>query len=176
MANFVLPSEALSGSFVLPPADHDQYPIAQAATAAAFTAYGLIIGNLGLLLPADAAGMVIEDSAPFCELPNAPVGLRGMVNVNGNILPVFDLGMMLGVKDAESGELKMMMIGRGEDAVAVTVSNLPVRVRLNTSQQLIGKPSLPDAIRPFAKGCYKVERLWIDWDAQGFFSSLRDRV
>ncbi|HRD67621.1 MAG TPA: chemotaxis protein CheW [Candidatus Competibacter sp.] len=171
MTELVLPSEALSGSFVLSPADDDKNQAEQTKFAATIVAYGLIVGNLGLLLPTNTASMVVEGKVPFCELPNTPVWLQGMVNINGNILPVFNLGAMLGITETESSELKMVMIGHGEDALAVTVANLPVRVRLNSTHQLIGKPPLPAALQPFAKGCYKTERLWVDWDVQEFFSS-----
>lgn len=171
MTALVLPSEALSGSFVLSTTDDDQDRAEQAQQTATFVAYGLIVGNIGLLLPTHIASMVVEGKVPFCELPNAPVGLQGMVNINGNILPVFNLGVMLGIAETESSELKMIMIGHGEDAFAITVAHLPVRVRLNAAHQLIGKPPLPAAIQPFAKSCYKTDRLWVDWDLQEFFSS-----
>lgn len=171
MMELVLPSEALSGSFVLSPEDDDQNQVEQTQLATTLVAYGLVVGNLGLLLPANTASMVVEGEVPFCEIPNTPVWLHGMVNINGNILPVFNLGAMLGITETEPSELKMVMIGHGEDALAVTVTNLPVRVRLNSTHQLIGKPPLPAALQPFAKGCYKTERLWVDWNMQEFFSS-----
>lgn len=169
---FLLPSEALSGSFVLPSTDENQYSITPASAANAFTAYGIVIGGIGLLLPVNTVSMIVEGTVPFCELPNAPIGLKGMANINGNILPVFDLAVLLGIKEIDLSESKMVTIGHGDDALAVTVASLPVRVRISATQQLIGNPPLPDTLQPFAKRFYKTDRLWIDWDAHGFFSIL----
>ena len=172
----VLPSEALTGSFSLPPIENDpyddQYQIKQSRSVATFVVYGLVLGNFGLLLPTNIVSMVVEDKVPFCELPNTPIWLQGMANIDGNIVPVFNLRSMLGINETESMESKIVVIGQGEEALAIAVENLPIRVRLNSADRLIGKPPLPKALQPFARDCYKTERIWIDWDVQKFFSSF----
>lgn len=168
----VLPSEALIGSFSLPSVDDDQYQVKQSESIATFVVYGLALGNFGLLLPTNMASMIVEDKVPFCQLPNTPIWLQGMANIDGNIVPVFNLRSMLGIDQAESTELKIVVIGQGEEALAISVENLPIRVRLNSTDRLIGKPPLPKALQPFARDCYKTERIWIDWDVHGFFSSF----
>lgn len=168
----VLPSEALIGSFSLPSVDDDQYQVKQSGSIATFVVYGLALGNFGLLLPTNMASMIVEDKVPFCQLPNTPIWLQGMANIDGNIVPVFNLRSMLGIDQTESTELKIVVIGQGEEALAISVENLPIRVRFNSTDRLIGKPPLPKALQPFARDCYKTERIWIDWDVQGFFSSF----
>jgi chemotaxis signal transduction protein len=174
MPQLVSPSEALSGAFVLPQRDErasQHEPLQQAAL---FSAYGLIVGNLGLLLPMDTFTTLVEGKLPFCRLPNTPAWLRGMVNVTGNFMPLFDLTALLEL-EAE-GQTKTLVIGQGEDAVAVLVPRAPMRVRINPEEQMSGRPPLPGMLQPFARACYKNERLWVDWDVDGFFTTAGTRI
>jgi chemotaxis signal transduction protein len=174
MAQLVSPSEALSGAFVLPRRDEratQHEPLQQAAS---FTAYGLIVGNLGLLLPMDTFTTLVESKLSLCRLPNTPAWLGGMVNVTGNFMPLFDLTALLEL-EGES-QAKTLVIGQGEDAVAVLVPRAPVRVRINPEEKMSGRPPLPGMLQPFAKACYKNERLWVEWDVDGFFTTAGERV
>lgn len=174
MQQLVSPSEALSGFFVLPQQDQAPEQRETLRQAASFSAYGLVVGNLGLLLPMDTFTTLVEGKLPFCSLPNTPVWLRGMVNVTGNFMPLFDLTALLDF-EAEN-QTKTLVIGQGENAVAVLVPRAPFRVRINPEEQMSGRPPLPDILQPFARACYKNERLWVDWDVDGFFTAAGERV
>lgn len=175
MAQLVLPSEALSGAFVLPqrnkPAGQHHAPLQQAAS---FSVYGLVVGNLGLLLPANTFTTLIEGKLPFCRLPNTPAWLQGMVNITGNFMPLFNLPALLEL-EAE-GTAKTLVIGQGEDAVAVIVPRAPLRVRISPEEQMSGRPPLPGMLQPFARACYKNQRLWVDWDVDGFFTAAGAQI
>jgi chemotaxis signal transduction protein len=97
-----------------------------------------------------------------------------MVNVTGNFMPLFDLTALLEL-EGES-QAKTLVIGQGEDAVAVLVPRAPVRVRINPEEKMSGRPPLPGMLQPFAKACYKNERLWVEWDVDGFFTTAGERV
>jgi chemotaxis signal transduction protein len=172
MPQLISPSEALSGAFVLPQREESADQLLQKA--ASFSAYGLVVGNLGLLLPMDTFTTLIEGKLPFCRMPNTPAWLRGMVNVTGNFMPLFDLPALLEF-EAES-QLKTLVIGQGEDAVAVTVPRAPFRVRINPEEKMSGRPLLPGMLQPFARSCYKNDRFWVDWDVDGFFTAAGARV
>lgn len=174
MPPLVSPSEALSGSFVLPQRGEPSNLHESPQKAASFSAYGLVIGNLGLLLPMDTFTTLVEGKLPFCRLPNTPAWLRGMVNVTGNFMPLFDLPALLGL-EAE-GEAKTLVIGQGEDAVAVIIRRAPMRVRVDPEEKISGRPPLPGMLQPFARACYKNQRLWVDWDVDGFFTAAGAQI
>lgn len=172
----VLPSEALGGSFVLPAADAGAGQIGATPASSTLLTYGLVFGNLGLLLSPTTVSAVVEGNVPRCRLPNTPFWLHGMINVNGNIVPLFNLAALLGFPDSGAASAKILMIGQGEDAVAVTLDSLPLRVRLKSADQLTGRPPLPALLQPFARAYYKSERLWVDWDVDGFFTAVGERL
>lgn len=174
--SLVLPSEALSGSFVLPTADDSAGQIGATPASSTLLTYGLVFGYLGLLLPPDTISAVVEGDVPRCRLPNTPLWLHGMINVNGNVVPLFNLAALLGFPDSGSANAKVLVIGQGEDAVAVTLDSLPLRVRLKPTDQLTSRPPLPAPLQPFARACYKTERLWVDWDVDSFFTAVGEHL
>lgn len=174
--SLVLPSEALGGSFILPTADDNTSQIGATPVSNTLLTYGLVFGNLGLLLPPDTVSAVVESDVPQCRLPNTPPWLHGMINVNGNVVPLFNLAALLGFPNSGSANAKLLVIGQGEDAVAVTLDNLPLRVRLKPADQLTSRPPLPASLQPFARACYKTERLWVDWDVDSFFTAVGEHL
>lgn len=174
MSQLVLPSEALGGSFVLPQGDDLSSQLEPLQESTSFSAYGLVVGNLGLLLPMNTFTTLIEDKLPFCRLPNTPAWLPGMVNVTGNFMPLFDLPALL--ESEVEDKSKTLVIGQGEDAVAMLISRAPFRVRIHSAEKLSGRPPLHRMLQPFARACYKNEQLWVDWDVDGFFSAAGEQV
>ena len=56
--------------------------------------YGFKIGQLGLLLCLQEK-IEIVDSIDPCPIPNTPQWFAGMINLRGNLLPVFDMKELL---------------------------------------------------------------------------------
>jgi len=176
MPQLVAPSVALTGAFIFPPTDSvdDHAPRREAART--FTAYAVLVGNLGLLLPTDTASTMIEDGLPFCPLPNTPVWLRGMANYYGNVIPIFDLETLLEFPSPGRAESKVLFIGEGEVAVGITVAAPPVRVHLSTANAMSGRLPLPPIIQPYVRAYYKSARVWVDWDVRAFFMAVGERI
>lgn len=176
MPQLVAPSVALTGTFLVPPLDSLHEPEPQAETARAFTAYAVVVGNLGLLLPTDTVSTLIEEGLPFCPLPNTPPWLRGMANYYGNVIPIFDLETLLELPASVRAESKILLIGEGETAVGITVVSPPVRLRLSSAQVLTGSPPLPPVLQPYVRACYRSEGIWVDWDMRAFFIAAGERI
>ncbi len=177
MTQLVTPCEALGGAFELPRVEDTATAqrAGRARTSESLTAYALEIHNMGLLLPVDTPSTLIEDALPFCRLPNTPQWLRGMANWHGSIVPMFDLATLLGFSDVGVA-VKTLIIGQGEAAVGVLVQSQPFRITLQSEDKLTRNPPLPTALQPFARACYRTDRVWVDWDYQGFFSVAGARV
>lgn len=43
-------------------------------------------------------------------VPNAPVQLKGLVNLRGNLVPILDLSVILNINDAEDKHLNVIML------------------------------------------------------------------
>jgi len=167
------PSEALSGQFDLQ--DVDNSLDARTDEANKLHTHAFVVGDFGLLLPPDSVAEVTGDLT-VCRLPNTPEFLLGMVNLRGNIVPVFDMFSLLGVEKNESGDSRQLIVRIDEEWVGVDIQELPTRIMLENDEKLTQYPALPAALQPWVQTCYRKDRLWVEWDLKGFFASLAKRM
>ncbi len=92
--------------------------------------YGFKAGDIGFMLALRERAEVIDHSRP-CPIPHTPAWFRGMINVRGQLVPVFDL---LRLFDASShyAPYKLLTIGRGAKTVALPIESLPEIIQLTT--------------------------------------------
>ena len=132
--------------------------------------HGFHIGDLGLLIPKNMISEVAE-KLPFCELPNTSMILYGMANLRGNIIPIFDLYELFGLDSINKASHKILIIGRGEDAVALLINDLPILVSVAKEHELENKPPIPDLLQPYTRKCYQNNGIWLEV-VDEFFTTL----
>lgn len=172
----MLPSAALNKPFVGADAFDKKVDDDTAKDSETGSYHAFRIGDIGLLIPQDTISEVAE-ALSYCQLPNTSAVLYGMANLRGNIIPIFDLHELFDFDtNAKSVrgkvERKVLIIGRGEDAVAVMISELPTRISISPEQRLSSLPPMPEALRPYIKRCYQEDGVWFDWDMDGFFDAI----
>jgi twitching motility protein PilI len=130
------------------------------------------IGDIGILIPQNVISEVAEE-LPYCRLPNTTSILYGMANLRGNIIPIFDLHVLLGFSSDSHKNRKVLILGRGADAIAVMTSELPVRITITPEHSLKSMPPIPSLIRQYTKNSYQNEGIWLDVD-NDFYVSLSE--
>ncbi|WP_062152458.1 chemotaxis protein CheW [Beggiatoa leptomitoformis] len=137
---------------------------------------GFHVGNIGLLIAQNATSELIEVSS-ICPIPNTASWLLGLINLRGNLVPIFDLNLLLGLENRVSKKNMLLILGRGETAGAIILDKLPQHVTFVNSDKLDSLPPLPAVLKPFATNGYeKNGEVWFNFDHQGFFESLAGRV
>ncbi len=174
MAQLSLPSQALNKPFRVPPEPHAERD-ALPPPPAAFACYAVTVGNLGLLLPRGTTGEVIDDLST-CRLPRTPPWLRGMANLRGNVVPVFDLEELLDLDGRGTSRTRFLVLGQGKRLGGLLIRRLPFRVTLRHADRMSGQPLLPAPVAAFVRTCYDDGRVWLDWDADAFFAALGARL
>ncbi len=137
--------------------------------------YGFRVGDIGLLVGLNTVSEVLEKASIF-PLPNTPPWLLGLVNLRGNLVPVFDVRLFLELK-ADQGQEKrwLMVLDQGDRAVGLLIDGLPQTA--STQQVLSRLPPLPTALRAYASKAYAQEGgVWLEFDHQGFFQALGGRM
>jgi len=135
--------------------------------------YGFRIGDIGFILAAQERAEVIEQVRP-CAIPNTPAWFRGMINVRGNLVPVFDL-LKLFDGSGKSASCKLITIGQNLKTVALLIDALPETVEL--TELLDETPALPAALQAHIRKMYSYkDSLWIDVDFDTFFTALGSRL
>ncbi len=129
---------------------------------------GFSVGNLRLLVHMETASEVLEMPAWF-RLPGAPHGVKGLVNRHGRVVPVIDISRLFDIQHDGGDYPWLLVCGRGDDAVGISVSSLPERKKFVT-EDLISLATVTHPIAAYAKGAYREEQdIWVDLDTDAFF-------
>ncbi|MGD2171785.1 MAG: chemotaxis protein CheW [Gammaproteobacteria bacterium] len=166
----MLPSEALNREFVVPdaaeaPRDNEIFESRD------ITAHGVLVGNIGLLLPRREVSELVNDLA-VCQLPNTSSWFDGVASVRGNMIPVFDMHLLFDIA-VESKRRRMIIVGEDETAVAFWVDEMPRMVALTAEDSMTSVPPIPPLIRDHSRKYYlKDGQIWVDWDVKAFFTTL----
>ena len=136
--------------------------------------YGFRIGSIGLLIQPSTLSEVLERASVF-PIPNTVEWLKGLINLRGNLVPLFDLKPLLEM--GEKGRVKTMILilDEGDRAVGIKIEGLPQTPELTRRLQRL--PPLPAILRDFATAAYVKEGLiWLEFDHRGFFEALANRL
>lgn len=131
--------------------------------------FGVRIGDIGLLVP---SGMLSEllDSAEIYPMPTTPLWFRGLINLRGNLVPVFDLKTLFEMGDQSAETTNLLVLNTGEEAVGILIDGLPVT--LDATQSLDHFPPLPPVLRESSQAVYMWdEEVWVEFDFDGLFRS-----
>jgi twitching motility protein PilI len=133
--------------------------------------YGFRIGDLGLLIDPDVGSEVVSVTS-FTALPDAPRGFLGLINLRGNLVPLYELRDLLAMESRQKGNaLIALVFGQGEYAVGVVVDSHPRA--LNSLQQLSELPLLPEALQAHVSAAYgQGEAVWLEFEHISFFDEV----
>ncbi|MEE4380095.1 MAG: chemotaxis protein CheW [Candidatus Competibacteraceae bacterium] len=147
----------------------------QAAERKQRSRYGFLVSDIGLLIHQDTTSEVIEQ-IPVYPIPHMPSWLPGLINLRGNLIPVFDLKLFLGLEQHDEQQKQWLLIlGTDDQAVSLFCDGLPRIV--DTTHPLGRLPPLPTALRPHAVRAYAYEGIiWSEFDHEHFFKSASAQI
>lgn len=136
---------------------------------------GFRIGSLALLTGYDQASELTEMAEVF-RIPNTSHWFSGMANLHGNLVPVFDLAAYLGIPHATGQKPMMLVWGRGDEAAAIVINGLPVRIEL-TDVNRLEQPAVAEALADFVSAGYEhAGEVWLEFEHQRFFETAAMKV
>lgn len=150
---------------------------------------GFLVGQIGLMISYED-GSELVDMPELYHLPNAPAWFVGLVNLHGNMIPVFDLAVYLGVgkssfaiaqeKKADdsslSTKLMLLVLAHGEDAAGVVVHGIPQRLYLS-GQKKMAPDVAPDSLLPHVTDAYLMEQqMWFDLQCDSLLHALEQSI
>lgn len=162
------PSIALNEDDTFTDQDADLRHASATADSKTETRHGVRMGKLGLLLPINSIGELL-DKQSYCSLPNTAHTLLGVISLRGQIIPVFDMYQILDFQKPDTAITRLLIITVQQLAVAIEVFDLPEKVVLTKEDKTHALPPLPEPIRNCVSACYNKEQLWVDWDVLSFF-------
>ena len=131
----------------------------------------LVVFSLGeeeYALPIAQVHEIIRYTEPR-SVASASAWVRGVINLRGKIVPVYDLAARLGLASLESKDSNIVIVESGGNIAGVVVDDVD-QVLTVTDEQLEGVPSSgSDSIEAIAK---LDERLIVLLDPAGIFGGL----
>jgi twitching motility protein PilI len=138
--------------------------------------YGINIGSQNLLF----------DKSILCEatintnvypIPNIPPWLNGMINLRGNLIPVFIIDNFITDDKKEEKKNKVVfVIGEGTNAVGLLIDELPVAVEIDEKNiESISPPdNTPEIFSDAITNTYEVdETVWLEIDIDTVIKNLK---
>ena len=137
---------------------------------------GFQVGNLGLLIARQSVSE-LSDMLDICPIPFTAAWLIGLINLRGNLVPVFNLHKLLQIKMQENAKQMLLILGQGESAGAIVIDGLPVHLAFVEQDELQSLPPLPPDLKPYATSGYEKEgQVWFNFDNEDFFESLAKKL
>ena len=139
--------------------------------------YGYRIGSLHFLIAGSVGSEVLRRPA-ISSLPGSASWLLGMMNLRGNLVPVFDLADLLGVH-AEAGTQYgdspmaqfVLVLDKGEHAVGIVIDGFPQA--LTGLAPILRMPQLPRQLQAHVQAAFfKDDNIWLDFQHQSFFEQM----
>ncbi|MCK5523584.1 MAG: chemotaxis protein CheW [Thiomargarita sp.] len=137
---------------------------------------GFRIGNIGLLI-GEQATCELSEVLQICTIPFTAAWLLGLINLRGNLVPVFDLYQLLQLETGKGIKKMLLILGREKTAGAIVIEELPIHLTFTENDKLTHLPPLPAIIKPYASSGYEKEStVWFNFDHLGFFETLTTKL
>lgn len=173
--------EWLSPSAALNRLDLEEWELAQESSAELERTkqdelrHGVKIGTFSILLPPNTVSEVIK-GATIYPIPKTAEWVKGLLNLRGNLVPVFDLAEHFdtGAETTESPQI--LAVDKAEQAIALIVDGIP---KLASTDQPISYSTLPlpEGIRNHVRGAFmEDDNTWLELDLSSLIESLTDEM
>ncbi len=132
--------------------------------------YGFRVGSLGLLVVQQTASELIGDVSVY-PVPNTPPWFPGLVNLRGNLVPVFDLRRLFGLPDDGGTDRKLLVLDKEDSAAGVYVDGFPRPLRVG--QPMERMPSLPGILEDHVAQAYFLDdTVWLELRHRDLFLAV----
>lgn len=127
-------------------------------------------GSFNLVLPEYQPAEVIVPPR-ICAIPNTPDWFRGMINLRGNLLPVFDLdGLITGAHSETRNWL--IVFGNDESMASLCIDTLPTSMELNNKLDL-ADDEIPEILYKHLNNIYLEDNvIWLEPDYESLLSEF----
>ena len=136
------------------------------------TVFGIRIGSMGFLV-STAIYCEVLDKIQVNTLPNVHPWLSGLLNLRGNLVPVFDLRIVLEEETAGHKNRRLFTLDRGDKTVALWIDGFPEVKDSTLLQSLEELPPLPKILQRFVTDGYEQDgQVWLKVKFDDLFKAL----
>lgn len=137
--------------------------------------YGFTVGTQNFLIDSKTICEVVQ-SAQIYRIPNTHTWVLGVINLRGNLVPVFDLMRRLDETVTRAEDQRLLIFDQGEHAIGIYIDGLPQALKIDPedAEQRTSIPDhLPASIREHVIAAYLVNTdTWLEVNHRDLFSEL----
>lgn len=137
--------------------------------------YGFRAGAHNILIDSRTLCEVVQ-SAQIYHLPNTHPWVLGVINLRGNLVPVFDIMRRLDETATQSEDQQLLVLEQGEQAVGIYIDGLPRALKIDPEDSELHvniPPDLPEAIRKHVTTAFRVDgNTWLEINHRDLFADL----
>ena len=138
--------------------------------------YGFVVHGIGFMISSEILCEVVKNYTVY-PVPNTQTWMQGLVNLRGNLIPVYDLSMLLGFTDGPMNQGNLLVIDKGAESVGILIDNLPKPCDVTSWSAITQIPKLPAGLSDFVTDAYSADDLiWLGFRHKDFFKSVMDSV
>lgn len=138
--------------------------------------YGYVLGNIGFLIPENTLSEVMKDFQVYA-VPNTQAWMKGLTNLRGNLIPVYDLSLLLGLSEEITNYENLLVLDTGTRSVAILIESLPKTYEISKWKALSHSPQLPGHLSEYVSEVYAVkESIWLSFDHHEYFKHIKEQV
>ena len=135
--------------------------------------YGFKIGEIQLLIDADVRSEVLSDVA-ITSVPLMPSYVRGLCNVRGSLVPVYDMHKKLGLDapNISPSNKKILLLDENQDMAGIEIEEMVVSLQFDEQDIERGTTSDNEMLNGCITYCYKEnDKTWFGFDHTKLFDS-----
>lgn len=136
--------------------------------------YGFRVGNMGLLTLPEGHSECLRNH-PVYFVPNTQPWFRGVINLRGGLIPIFDLDRLIFSENKAMTRRIVLILDEGENAVGILVREYPCAI--DGLRPLLPLPAIPGVIKGYCLEAYTAQgNIWMEFNYRRFFHSLSPKI
>ena len=138
--------------------------------------YGFKLGETGLLVPAGALTEAVKIFNVY-PVPKTKPWFKGLTNIRGNLVPVYDLGLLLGITVKPVKMDKLLVYGKNTECIGILIEDLPKAYDVCGWSVLNDLSGLPVLLKEYVIENYSVDEVvWLSFDHGRFFEAIKSNI
>jgi len=133
--------------------------------------HGVVVGNTRLFIPKGTRSELVPMSTG-CRLPGAPVWFGGFINHRGDVIPVFNLSMLVNPRSEDLVQPKWaLLLDSAPETIGILTNDYPAS--LDEYEQCNMPSDIAPMLQPFVQAAYDAnDQVWLELDHRALFTSL----
>ncbi len=136
--------------------------------------YGFRLGDINFLVNEFSMCEVVKKPTIY-SIPNTPSWIKGLINLRGILVPVFDIKKHIEQEESENNFDTLLVIDKGERAFATFIDALPDSIKLDDGEFTTKKipDNVPQKLKKHIIEAFAInQEIWLEINYSTFIKNL----